>query len=367
MTSLISLAVSVGPVERCRGNALPDRVESIQWLRGIAALLVVTIHAGVMAFERASDSGVHSRVFFKTLRLGDSGVDLFFVISGFVMAHSLGRGTSAWSFLAARWRRIWPLFMLASAALIMLSGMADMVTLPRLVSSLVILPLSDTTGYHPPALGVGWTLGYEIMFYLLVALTIARSGGVAMLLILTTAAAAIGLMVTIPWAPARMLFNPIDFEFALGIVAWLIWSRNGSSAWRPPLFAAGILLLAAGVASPVLSFIPADPLLVVANVHSFNRTLAWGLPWALIVFGLLSESGNAGIAGEMLSALGDASYSTYLFHFIILEAVAELGPLPQNAIVAFMAIGIPLSVAGGLAIYRWVERPLLRLLRPAAR
>jgi peptidoglycan/LPS O-acetylase OafA/YrhL len=361
-------AARASPVERGQRAALPGRVDSIQWLRGIAVLLVVILHAGCMGFYRAGDGGgAHAPKFFNALQFGNSGVDLFFVISGFVMAHSLGRGTSAWPFLVARWRRIWPLFVLASAIFIILFGTADVTTLPRLLSSLFILPLSDTTGYHQPALAVGWTLGFELMFYLLVAITIARRGGTPALLMLTAVAAAIGLIVTVPWAPARMLFNPIDFEFALGIVAWLIWARDWGRAWRPPLVAAGVLLLAAGLASPVPVVIPANPLLIVANVHSFNRTLAWGLPWALIVLGLLSETGSDGIAAEMLSALGDASYSIYLFHFIILKAAAELVPLPQNAIVAFMAIGIPLSVAGGLAIYRWVERPLLRLLRPAAR
>ena len=349
--------------ERRSDGILPSRVDSIQWLRGIAALLVVTVHAGMIGFSRAGDNnGAHAPVLFNLMQFGNSGVDLFFVISGFVMTHSLDRTPGVRSFIIARWRRIWPLFVLASLVFVLLFGSGDAMTLPRLLPSFAILPLSDTTGYHQPALPVGWTLGFEVMFYLLVAFTIARRGGAVMLMSLTISAGIIGLAVVVPWAPARMLFNPIIIEFAFGIIVWLIWSRHWGVRARPALVAIGILLLAGGIASPSPLFIPANPVLVVDDVHVTTRTLCWGVPWALITLGLLGETGVDGAAARMLGALGNASYSIYLFHFIILEVMWHFVPLPA-AVLPFAAIGILASAAGGLLLYHLVERPLLRLLR----
>lgn len=91
---------------------------------------------------------------------GASGVDLFFVISGFVMAQSLATGgTTPSRFLAARWRRIVPLFVLMSGVYILLCP--DPIAPPSLIETVTILPLFDGSSYHAPALFVGWTLGFE--------------------------------------------------------------------------------------------------------------------------------------------------------------------------------------------------------------
>jgi peptidoglycan/LPS O-acetylase OafA/YrhL len=356
---MVSAAPTAGP-ER----AAPMRVESIQWLRGVAALLVVLVHAIGTALQRAGGTATFVPSIPNLTAFGDSGVDLFFVISGFVMAHSLGRASSARTFLVARWRRIWPLFVLASALFIVLFDAGRMPTLPELLPSVLILPLSETTDYHQPVLTVGWTLGFETMFYLLVALTIARHRGPVTLLVLTLAAGAAGLLIVPPWAPARMLINPITLEFAFGVAVWLIWSYGWGRAVRPALFAAGILLLAAGIAGVLPLFVPAAPQDVVREFHVANRTLVWGFPWALIVLGLLDQAGTNGWVARALATLGDSSYSLYLFHVVVIDALRDYFPVPAASVAWFVAVAVAASVVFGLAVYSRVERPLLRALQP---
>lgn len=354
------MAVDDGP------TIASSRIESIQWLRGIAALLVLIVHAIGASLQCAGAPGPIAPHIPNLGAFGDSGVDLFFVISGFVMAHSLGKSHSARSFLHARFWRIWPLFVLASLVFIAVSHDPTRLAPARLLPSLLILPLSDTGGYHQPALPVGWTLAFEAMFYVLVAATIATRRGAFTLLAVTLAAAGLGFVIFIPWAPARMLINPMAAEFALGIAAWLIWSNALARRARPLFCAAGVLLLGAGIAGLVPLFVPADPKSIVAEVSPFNRVLVWGFPWALVVLGLADETGS-GRSAAILRQLGDASYSIYLVHFIAIGVIDAQLPLPGASVTTWLAINLIGPLLAGLAVHRWVERPLLRAVRPRPR
>jgi peptidoglycan/LPS O-acetylase OafA/YrhL len=336
------------------------RVESIQWLRGIAALLVVGVHAASVALDRGGDPPALFTSIPNLVAFGDSGVDLFFVISGFVMAHSLAAARDVPSFLIARWRRIWPLFVLASALFIVMFGNARSLTASALIQSIAILPLSDTTGYHQPALAVGWTLGFEMMFYLLVAATIALGRGAGTLLVLTAAAAAAGLAIAPPWAPMRMLMNPIVAEFACGIIVWLAWRADFGRSIRPLMFGIGIAILAAGIGGFIPLFVPGDPGMIVAGDGAFERALVWGVPWALVVFGLLGETGVGARTAAVLRRLGDASYSIYLFHFTVIDTLALVPP--RGGVYVFVGMAFAAVIASGLLAHRWVERPLIRYL-----
>jgi peptidoglycan/LPS O-acetylase OafA/YrhL len=204
------------------------RLQSIQVLRGIAAMMIFIFHL-VVTLDRYSPADLRRWVSHLPL-----GVDLFFLISGFVMAHSVRRLSGrqdALNFMARRIWRIVPLLYVVTAAcigLMLLRGQA--VEMARVVNSLAIFPVLPTIDRYPFALIPAWTLAYEMGFYLIVAVAVAfrwnRLGLVALVL---------------PFALAL----PLMAEFAIGVAVYELWTRRPEVlAWDPagPIGKAGLYL-----------------------------------------------------------------------------------------------------------------------------
>lgn len=355
--------IKVGMAPPRIGARHSGRIDGIQELRGVAVLLVVAVHAifaGMAQAHRAFLPAVPNLTFF-----GNSGVDLFFVISGFVMAHTLARPQNAWTFIVARWRRIWPLYIVAS--LIFLALFADDRTqqTATLVPTFLILPLTDTVTYHLPALTVGWTLGFETLFYLIVALAVAGRRGQVFVLAAMTFAAAVSLVLMPAWAPLRMLINPLAGEFALGILVWLAWRWAPARTASPAVFTAAAFALLAGIAGLIPITVSTDPQSAVSG-RSLARMIVWGVPWAGVTFGLACRQPSSHKGASVLSRIGDASYSIYLFHLTAIVAITRSGVVPTGSIYFYVALVATASIAVGLAAYRWIERPLLHYFSRSA-
>lgn len=349
-----------------------NRLPSIQLLRGVAVLAVVAYHAVETIGNRpALVDGAVAEGVANVAFLGAAGVDLFFVISGFVMAHvaggySDGKGGVA-RFLVNRMIRVLPMFWLMSAVYIawmlctgaVFSGAAYL-------NTVTVVPVAGTGML--PALYVGWTLGFELLFYLVAAGVMATGGArpARLLAIVMAAAAALGL---VPWLQAilPLLLNPIVGEFALGAAAWLVWKR-GSRIPPRALILLGILLMVQTLIDPWTPGFSVHPALVESGATSLHRLAFWGVPCALIVLGsvlAVPPSGRpAGGFGRLgLGRLGDASYSIYLSHPLAFEIVAymaqgwRLGPMT----LALVLLGVALPF--GSAVHALVERPLLRIAR----
>jgi exopolysaccharide production protein ExoZ len=328
----------------------------IQVLRGIAAVSVLLHHV----LEESLAFGLRRYPSDPLILAGASGVDLFFVISGFIMLYTcvgrFGEPKAASDFLVRRLIRIVPLYWLVSLLILglALSGLfyKSMVLSPGMVlSSLLFLPTDHLL------LGVGWTLQYEMYFYLVFALCLcfltARSTIVVLPLILT---GAIALSPVLPEGPVRSFFaDPISLEFCFGL--WLAYAlfHGRLPAIRPALAAVVGL---AGILASVLLF-PAEG---TARLASSIRFLAWGLPALLIVFSALSLDGIPGNAGRALFFLGNASYSIYLTHAIVMTSYAKLIKTP--AIAALLPPLAWIMLAGAVAIivgsltHLYVEQPL---------
>lgn len=340
-----------------------SRVEPIQALRGVAAGLVVLHHAFEMAKEQA---GPHSSRLFELFNnpvFGASGVDLFFVISGFVMMTSLNRAPEQrpGAFLWRRFLRIVPLYWLMSLLYLGLRSSVDTVpTFHALANTAFVLPVLEV-GYHydTPVLAVGWTLAFEFIFYAIVAAALAlpKASRALFIIAMLIAFAGLGLI----WQPriivAAMAINPILFEFLLGVCV--------SRLVRLPLSRAGTLaILAIGggtLAWNVLGGPPfsMDPWLTIGGRTSLLRVLVWGAPWAMIALALAKLPGKPGI----LTRLGDASYSIYLSHMFVMTGILALWKLhPGVAADVIILASVPLGIAAGLPVFRWIEQPLVRLL-----
>ena len=294
---------------------------------------------------------------------GASGVDLFFVISGFVMAQSLSTADrDPWRFLAKRWLRIVPLFACVSAVYMLI--MHDPLTASAALMSITVLPIFDGEGYNCPALYPGWTLAFEFAFYAVVAVAMrAPRRRIETLLALTVAVALVGSVVHPDWAPARILLNPLLLEFALGVAVWMAWRRGLTARYAAPALVLGIALLAVGIAVGLGVALSLQLDVAVAGTSGFGRTWTWGIPWALIVVGVIDTVAD-GRFERIVAQVGDASYSTYLTHPCLIALLWMVGGyLPTMSPYVFALGFIVASTMLGLVVYRWIERPLLAAVR----
>lgn len=329
-------------------HAAPRRIRqymSIQILRGLAALMVVVFHLPSALGALDLDIPVLN-----------GGVDLFFIISGFVMVVSTRDGRrDRRAFLMQRFTRIVPLYwvmtFVMAAALLVFAGRAS--SPGQIIDSLLFIPYLDTaTGFVQPVLGVGWTLNLEILFYVLFAATMVFGTLTQMALIGFVFAAAMAARIVFKPAADTVLFfytTPIQFEFLAGMALGHV---AGRLARLPAALAVSAVVLA--VASALVMVLGFD----------MPRTLAQGIPALFLVMGCVAlEPYFRRFAPRILIRLGDASYSLYLTHTIVLLAAA---PVVAAAHVSPWIAGPAVVVACAavsLVSYGFVEKPLLALSR----
>lgn len=322
------------------------RLGNIEGIRGVAALMVVAAHAAGGLAARGAELGATEPVF----ALGAAGVDLFFVISGFVIVWSeLSKTRATWPFLKNRIRRIVPLYWiltLTAAAAIALSQVVNFPTegqdasAPVLASSMLFL--SGSLGFPNPVLYQGWTLEYEMLFYVLFASTLFLR---KIWVTICVASAAI---------VALVIFTPVSnrlIEFVLGMAVAVASNFLPAPAkWLArALFAVGVVVL--------FSTFAVEP-------GSVPYWILWGLPSALIIYGAANSTQTQ---GRVALELGSASYAVYLVQWFTIPAVMTVvGMTGTSAPVAFAAWGVVALVvtqAAGIVVTRFIDKPVSRLLR----
>lgn len=347
----------------------PSTFASLQVLRTIAALLVVLFHLRIVEAKL----GTEALLLPGALRFADGGVDLFFVISGFVMALiTSGRFRSpinAAQFLGRRLWRVVPLYWLYTTAVVVLMGL-----LPGMVNtsyagqsvwaSYLLWPQSQL-----PLLTVGWTLIHEMYFYLVIAVAIAVLGerGFPWFLLawgLLVAGAQPGWgSIHAPWA--QVALNAMTLEFIAGALLGRYWRRVPEALAR--------LSLPLGMIGFVGAMAILDRLagstLALPYPYPILRTLLFGPASVLLVLGMVAwERRHPRALPRVLVLVGDSSYSLYLSHVFTLSAIGRLwqmsGPTDSpwhHALFAGTAVAA--SIAVGLASYFTLERPLLHRAR----
>lgn len=325
---------------------------SIQYLRGIAALMVVVFHA-FPQMERMGYDG-YPYPFLA------AGVEIFFVISGFIMWHTAGFDIrrTAGEFVQRRLTRIVPLYWIMTAV-----TLAILLVAPKLlqsttfdaghvVKSFLFLPAAHpVSGEYFPLLSVGWTLNFEMAFYALFALAMLLASSVR-----GRAAIVLGVLIALvtagaifrPAGVAGFYTDPILMEFVFGIGLGIAYRRGLLSSPR-----LGWAMVAVGVVALVLLPI---------YLKEWPRVLRYGVPSALIVAGALCFRTTGKTLWERgLHLIGDASYSLYLSHFMVMSAVGQvwrkagLSDLPYPIFIAF---SVAVCLAAGFATYHAVERPI---------
>jgi exopolysaccharide production protein ExoZ len=335
----------------------------IQILRGIAATLVVCHHS------LEESLAISTRVAPEWLiALGACGVDIFFVISGFIIySVTYGRDPRnpepAPSFLLKRFVRIFPLYWICLFATLALWSSGYFyrslhLDAHILGSSFLLLP-SDKL-----IIGVAWTLVYEMYFYYVFAFTLyMRNARISVLT--TTGLIGAGLLLSnlLPAGELKhFLSNPIALEFCFGLfLSYFIHSPVLSGAWLRYMWLPGIVLMAAAAVFVENKYgSTAGPR---ANI----RYLAWGLPAVLVTVAFIKMRFDKSLLNRVLLPIGDASYSIYLTHptmmilFATLIKYHVLRPIPYPIILPSLFVVI--SLGFGLLIHYSVERPILAWLR----
>lgn len=319
---------------------------SIQILRGLAALLVVLYHIA----KKGVVAGAYPSNFFE---FGQFGVEIFFIISGFIMSYiTAGKDINVSSFMVKRAVRILPMYWffstIALCALIAIPTLAFTHTdlPPGIISSYLLLPEPD----HSLLLLVGWTLSYELLFYMVFALATKVSGRP----IAAALALLWGLSFVVPQGfYLNFVFNDFWAEFLAGTLLFKIAGRKQ-------------LLVAAGVAALAVF------LAFYWHGLPHRRSVYFGLP-ALAVFAIVVgledviKRWHSKFVVPALKFLGDASYSIYLSHFfslnlgyLIIYKILKLSGAGGGAI--YMIFSIVLCLFAGSLAHVLLEKRILRLV-----
>ncbi|MDE1166572.1 MAG: acyltransferase [Pseudomonas sp.] len=321
---------------------------SLQALRALAAWVVVCHHFMQIFFDFHA-SGPIGQFF---VDRGAVGVDIFFVISGLVIFLSTqDKDMPAGRFLLNRAIRIVPaywLYTLLMGLMIVLVGQQmphQVVDLPHFLLSLLFIPSENPGGYGLyPTLNVGWTLNYEMFFYLLFSLVFLVPQR-HRALVVAAALFAVCEVVSRYGVLSRFYANNIVYEFLLGIAIGWAYRRGwvGQGLWIP------LLLIAAS-------------LVAIYNLDASDRLLHWGVPSAFIVLACIALEpwfkGN-----RVLKVLGDCSYSVYLIHVLVLYGgwfVSERLSISPYVVFAFC---VPLIALMSWTSYVWIETRLYRRMK----
>ena len=346
------------PVAGTSRSAKPDVLANIQALRGLAAFLVVFVHLEKLASLAGADADLF--VF------GNSGVDLFFVISGLIMfVTTAGSDIGAGRFMAHRIARIVPLywtmtlFVFAIALIAPSLLQATRADASELLYSLLFIPFEKTNGLTQPIVFVGWTLNYEMAFYVLFAaglLMRRRLLGLALTASILLTAVAAGALLRPMGTLTGFYTAPIILEFALGMALGLAIQALKPVRWLT-IASCPIAMISFGLLIAVPSLWP-----------DVDRLFVFGLPAATLVgCALLMERAGVTVSSPLLRRLGDASYSTYLTHFFVTQAatkaalsigIAGIWEVSAMIIATFMMVAVT-----GLIVHVTIERPMSRAAR----
>lgn len=336
---------------------------SLQLLRALAAILVVIHHSS------------HLNPEFKILDFGTFGivgVDIFFVLSGFIMIYISPDNACYKQFIKSRVARIVPLYFIFTSLLILLVSIKPdlfrtvVYSFPHYVSSILFLPFEAPDGRVRPLLSIGWTLNFEFYFYLLFALFCTFKPKLRILFISLSMVlvSCLSLFIFTENTLLEFYANSIFVEFIFGMILAVIF-KSGYYFNKQSSFVLFVF-------SFVLFFVLQN-----TNLHQY-RVLVYGLPAFLLVVSSIGLEINSAkiwqnkiMAGVFLK-VGDASYSLYLSHIFTLGVFRVVWDkiLPNGLglniwidFCIFIFCSTLVCIIASLFVNKYVERPSSRLFK----
>lgn len=320
-------------------------LSNLQIIRAIAAMMVVTNH-----FLSGTLSGI--------FRInGGFGVDIFFVLSGFLMIHTLNHNKTPFNFFLSRVRRIYPLYIIMSIPLIITTFKVKEYSI--IVGNLLLLPGINNPEYHL-ANSPAWTLVYEMIFYFIFSISLFFSKNK-----ITTC--------------FIVLFSIIACTITVSGYQRMGWVNLGYILSDPLMlnFSAGCIIAAAFdctkkiTINKIMSLILITLLIRLAliDLSNLERIYKYGIPAVLIIFITVHTESFNGLIAKLLRKIGDASYSIYLSHAYVVIMYHSIKDLNNNWLVNLYSsqLLVIVSVFFGLFIYQSIEKPLYIRLRKTIR
>ncbi len=337
-------------------------LRNVQILRAVAALLVVVAHLNTLL----TSVGVPTR---GPAAIGTFGAATFFTISGFIMVYTTRNGRlTPWTFMANRIVRIVPFYWAITIALFFVALTApEMLQATRadwseLAMSLAFIPFEKANGLVEPLLFVGWTLNYEIVFYILFAFGLSfanKSVGMVNVILCLLCFVVAGQVMQPNGVIARFYTDAIILEFALGMLIALALPYLRARA-NSALKGAAAMFVVVGAAAAIL---------LPYGFPGSNVAIACGVATAFILAGAVAlERWGWVVRSPLWLLLGDASYSIYLTHPFVTQVVEKMAQrLNAHGLLAcvLLAFAVAGSCIVGVVVYRTVERPLWHLARRA--
>jgi peptidoglycan/LPS O-acetylase OafA/YrhL len=307
---------------------------SIQQLRGIAVLLVVLFHMTT----KLRDNGLWDYGF----SIGMSGVDIFFTISGFIMMLISDRERKFTTFIVKRAIRIYPVYLIVASVFIAVfytfPGISNSHNLDKkfsLLNTLTLFPIDNNI------VMVGWTLSYELFFYIVFALCMQLS-------LRKEISIPLVILLSFIFGSAinnEFLSNTVIFEFVLGVFSYQIYKKS----FLPKNAVMNLMVI--GFSIGWMYFSP-------VGVRFYDL----GIPSFLIFNSYLILFRNA--SKGLLSMIGDASYSIYLTHLLSISAIFLIGHKfvgISNPTILYVSMLVT-ALISGVIFNLYVEKPIINYL-----
>lgn len=347
-----------GPfVELSQPPAMRGKLPGIEAGRGVAAALVVLYHTSNHMGRNLGHAPLHG-----VAQFGHAGVDFFFVLSGFIIFFihrgDLGRPDRFAHFAERRFTRVFPLYwcvLLLGLAI----GLAAHASLPAplgtVLYNLTLLPTTDE-----PLVGVAWTLQHELMFYAIFAVAVLWKRAGVVLMAAWFFAIVLHAVAGLPEVAgpfANRLLSLFNIQFFFGMfAAWLV--AGGRLVRTKAALVAGIVSFAGTGIVEDCGWL---------DGYGHAARIGYGLSAMLLVIGLASVRLGEGAWSRGFAVLGTASYSIYLVHLTFIGVMYKITEFTGF----FRAAPVPLTyvlmsasgILGGLIVSRFVEYPLMRILR----
>lgn len=367
--------MSIAPIGKIQ------KLQSIQGLRGIAATLVLFFHMASFQRQMAENNSADVELLSGIWDHGWAGVDLFFVISGFIMVYvtqNSGRHfKDVGSFMFSRVTRIYPLWWVCAGIMTLYFSISygmpaapDRVADSREAMSYAVKSFLLIPQQAEPTLALGWTLIHEMFFYAVFAilLFVPREylpWALALWAGLTAFAAQFILPAAFGRTFTELAASPLSLEFiAGGLVGYLVATNR---FFHPQFF----FILGLVLSALALIFFPIES----DKNFTVLRVAVFTLPFIFLTYGwVCGELKKNWTVPRWLSHLGDWSYSLYLTHYIVLVTLRRIYPsvFPENWWVGadgiwdnilFALLSLSLSVLTAALFYNLIERPSLRFFK----
>ncbi len=323
---------------------------SLQIGRAFAILAVVIHHITIAPPSFVSDMPEN---WAKVLNMGYLGVDYFFVLSGFIIAHityqQSPNNSNARHYFFSRMIRVFvPYMPIAIATLGALLIMPDISMGARreisVLGSLFLVPSNA-----PTALQAAWTLQHEMVFYMLFGLCcfgLKRRWTIFLWLL--------PISVMMFWDGTRMLrilAGPINIEFLMGVAACSLYYSRRLFRWR-------YVLVTGGLVWTLLT-----TMWLVENIYADMRIFA-GFGFAAIILGLVYLEHEIKFKKfRQLVFLGEASYALYLTQSLVISLLSRQDFIPKVPWFVAACIVIMITVTVGVIYHLYVEKPMLACAR----